>query len=723
VNCRLSRKGASIPRLLAVGLAWLGACVATDVAHGQITPPRYEELRLDSVFPAGGRRGESVVVEFRGTQEGLQQPRAIVMDGPPGVIARNIESVNASVVRATLEISPDAPPGRRWLRVASEQSGLTNFAAFVVGELPEGVEQEPNDERSRAMKVETPIVINGSITPQADADYFRFAASKGQNLVVAIAAHSLDIHGQGKNFGIADYHLELFDAAGRVVAEAEDTLGLDPLIEYRVEQAGEYVVKVGLLNHQGFPDAVYRLTVGEVPYVTSVFPAGGRRGEVTEVELSGPNIPVGTRRQISSPSEPSNSWLPWGYVTWSGEQTKGTASSGCDVPVAWNDWPEQLEREPNNRQAEATLINWSVTMNGRLAEPGDEDWFRVDLPMGKPVWFETMAHRFLRSPIDTRIELYDSAGKLVGENDDDAVVEPGYESIHDYRTTDSRLRFQAPLAGTYWVRVRDAAASGNARGVYRLIVRAAEPEFELRHYPDGVPVWGPGGTASVVVRIDRLAGFNGDVELSIEGLPAGWRSSRAVSLGVTAERPLNAYQNKILLTMTAPVDAKPGDWSEMRIIGRTKREDGSVGERCSWPLTWFYTSDTGFFRVAPVGRVAVARPLGITLEALVDEVTAPVKGQVMIPVRVARQPGTSESQMELWRELSLVTNLAGPGVGCGLTTPRSLAVREGRVEVPVQLPPEIYPGEYGVTVALTWRSDIRVGLPGPCTSLVRLKVK
>ncbi len=119
----------------------------------------------------------------------------------------------------------------------------------------------------------------------------------------------------------------------------------------------------------------------------------------------------------------------------------------------------------------------------------------------------------------------------------------------------------------------------------------------------------------------------------------------------------------------------------------------------------------------------MARPLGITLEALVDEVTAPVKGQVMIPVRVARQPGTSESQMELWRELSLVTNLAGPGVGCGLTTPRSLAVREGRVEVPVQLPPEIYPGEYGVTVALTWRSDIRVGLPGPCTSLVRLKVK
>ena len=33
-----------------------------------------------------------------------------------------------------------------------------------------------------------------------------------------------------------------------------------------------------------------------------------------------------------------------------------------------------------------------------------------------------------------------------------------------------------------------------------------------------------------------------------------------------------------------------------------------------------------------------------------------------------------------------------------------------------------YPGPYGITVALRWGSDIRGGMPGPCTQLIRLNV-
>src|SRR5262249_27314808 len=153
----------------------------------------------------------------------------------------------------------DAPLGRRWLRVLNERSGLTNFAYFVVGSLPERLEVEPNNEATKAEAVELPLVVNGRINPATDIDLFRFAGKKGQTLVAAIAAHAIDIHGQYKNYGIADFSLELLDAQGRTLASAEDTIGFDPLIEHVLPQDGDYLVRAQLLNFQGFPEAVYRL--------------------------------------------------------------------------------------------------------------------------------------------------------------------------------------------------------------------------------------------------------------------------------------------------------------------------------------------------------------------------------------------------------------------------------------------------------------------------------
>ena len=41
----------------------------------------------------------------------------------------------------------------------------------------------------------------------------------------------------------------------------------------------------------GREDFVYRITIGELPFVTSVFPLGGRAGAKTTVELTGWNLP------------------------------------------------------------------------------------------------------------------------------------------------------------------------------------------------------------------------------------------------------------------------------------------------------------------------------------------------------------------------------------------------------------------------------------------------
>lgn len=426
----------------------------------------------------------------------------------------------------------------------------------MVGRLPETLEVEPNNEIAKATVVTTPVVLNGKIDPKADIDCIRFAGKAGQKLVAAIAAFSLDIHGQYKDYGIADFSLELLDADGRTLAAAEDTLGFDPLIEHTLPRDGDYFVRVTMLNFGGYPDAVYRLTLGEVPYPIGTFPSGLQRGTEADVELFGPNIPPGTKRRVKAEADLT---VPLQFVT-----LDGPNHSGLDWPLAIGDFSEQLEAEPNNDREHATSLSWPATINARFAEPNDADWYRVSLTAGQKVWFDVTRsdsprpRRYVAASLRCR-------RKMLAENDDDS-HDPEYESFHHFRTTDSKLLFTAPAAGDFFVKLTEA--SGNsARAVYRLTIKEAKPDFHVRHFPDAVPIWGPGTTAAVLVKVDHLADFNDDVECSIEGLPPGWKSSSAVSLGRKPERYYNNYQRKVFLTITAPADAR---W------GRSCRSESSV---------------------------------------------------------------------------------------------------------------------------------------------------
>ncbi len=715
------------------GFAALSVLAFESGVSAQPMAPLYEECRLDSIYPTGGQRGTTVTIDLKGIEKGLAAPTELVIDGAPGLTVKELKRIDGRNMQATLEIAANAPLGRRWLRVQNERSGLTNFAYFVVGGLPERLEVEPNNTIAKAEQVPLPLVINGRINPAADLDFYRFTGKKGQKLVAAIAAHALDVHGQGKTYGIADFSLELLDAEGRTLASAEDTLGFDPLIEHELPRDGDYFVRVQLLNFQGFLEACYRLTVGEVPYVKGVFPAGFRRGTNTEVELFGANIPPGTKRLMGQvPVAQSGIALDKlaaaGLPAWLGEQgavwdpafplrhvtVDSDLSSGLDVPLVVGDLPEALEVEPNEDRTQSSLLAIPSTLNARFQRSGDIDWYRVRLEAKQKVQIEIVAQRFIRSPIDTLLQVYDAQGQMLLENDDET-FDPNYEAYHDFKTTDSKLVFTAPAAGEFFVKVTDQTGVNGPRAIYRLTVQEDRPDFRLTHFPDAVPIWGPGSTACVMVRIDRFSGCGDEIEVSVEGLPAGWSSKSATSLATSADRPNTAYQFKIFLSLTAPDNAVPGTSFPFRIVGRAKQADGTTLERASQPLNLFYTSDTGFFRASPVSRVAVAKSQGPWLESVTKEITIPRSGTGKILVKVHGADPTL-------KEMPIVVNLATLGVACGLTTPRNLPIVDGQVEVPLTLNPELPPGTYGITIAQTWRSDIRIGMPGPCTELIKLTV-
>ncbi len=683
--------------------------------HAQPAAPHYEECRLDSIYPVGGQRGTSVKVEFRGIEAGLSLPKDIIVDGPPGVVARDLKSVSGRLLEATLDIAPEAVPGRRFVRVLNERSGLTNCATFVVGCLPEQLEAEPNNAEPQGVKL--PVVVNGRVDPGADVDLYRFSAKAGEPLVAAIAAHAIDIHGQYKSYGIADFSLDLLDAQGRTIATAEDTLGFDPLITLKVPADGEYTVRAQLLNYGGFPEAVYRLTLGAVPYVTGVFPPGAQRGVSTPVELFGPNVPTGTLRQVLFPvaNKSPQTWLTLDDID----------TAGTDVPLAIGNFAESRETEPNDNVAQAHPILGTepVTINARFDRAGDVDWYRLKLDAGQKVRLETVAHRFLRSPVDTVLQVFDSQGKLLAENDDDP-LDPGYECFHDYKTTDSELTFAAPAAGEFLVRITEQANAGGERAMYRFTVKPALPDFHLRHFPDAVPVWGPGTTAAVLVRVDRFEGA-GDIDLTVEGLPEGWKTSGATSLSTTPQQPYNFYSMRQFLTITAPADAQPGTAVPFRIVGRMKLPppvttsataavQSETIEHESLPLTLLYTSDTGFFRFSSTSRAAVARPQGPWLEALTTDITLAPGATTTLPVRIHNAGDL--------KQMPVVISIATNGVATSLSPPQNLPITDGKIDVPLALPGD-FPRRhsFSLVVAQTWRSDIRIGMPGPCTQLIRLK--
>ena len=287
----------------------------TSPTIAEIAPPDYKWAILQSVYPSGAQRGTSVKVQFGIWEGGAEGASGILIDGP---------TRNHSPVMSKLKATPSTPlsisrrtphSAARMVRVHGGKAGLTNFRWFEVSDLPEYIEEDVKRANNTIQKpndlTRTPIVVNGRIQDILDQDCFRFSATKGQSIVAGVASHAIDAMGFDRNTrGFADLNLELLDASGRVVASAGDTVGFDPIIEFQAPEEGDYIARVSCLGYTGFPQAVYRLTLGDIGYVTSIFPGGGQLGESVEAELSGPNIKKGTKTTLLNDSSHTLTHLP-----------------------------------------------------------------------------------------------------------------------------------------------------------------------------------------------------------------------------------------------------------------------------------------------------------------------------------------------------------------------------------------------------------------------------
>jgi hypothetical protein len=480
----------------------------------------------------------------------------------------------AERVSVQISMAADAAPGTRELRLITK-GGVTNPLVFCVGQLAEATKSEArvelevrnDNKRSRyarttehtvnedAVAITLPSVANGQIDP-GGVDRYKFKAVKGQHLVIAAAARELIPYISDAVPGWFQATLTLYDAKGKQLDYADHyRFHPDPVLFDEIPADGEYTVEIRDSIYRGREDFVYRLAVGELPYVTSTFPLGGKLGGKTNVEVTGWNLPEskvtedvkGSKGKKVEPgiyplSAPKGGWI------------------FNRVPFSLDTLAEIQEKEPNNDPAAAQKVKLPIIVNGRIDQPGDLDVFRFDGRAGEQVVAEVFARR-LDSPLDSILKLTDANGKLLAANDDYDDKGAGLLT----HQADSRILTTLPATGTYYLSLGDTQHKGGREYAYRLRISRPQPNFELRVVPSSLNV-AAGSTVPVTVYALRRDGFEGDIALTLKDAPRGFFLSGAW---------IPANQDKARLTLTVP-GAKSDKPNNLHLEGKATIQGKTV---------------------------------------------------------------------------------------------------------------------------------------------------
>ncbi len=416
---------------------------------------------------------------------------------------RNANPAIAETVTLNITIAPDAKPGKHQLRLMTTP-GLSNPMTFCVDQLPEFREGQNEAEQTR---VTLPAIVNGQILP-GEVDRFRFQAQRGQSLVISARARALIPYLADAVPGWFQATLGLYDANGVEVAYDDDyRFNPDPVLHFEVPRDGEYVLEIKDAIYRGREDFVYRVIVGELPFVTSIFPLGGAADVQTRVKVKGWNLPTDT-------------------LSLDGVQPGIHAIAAFDgtcasdpLLFATDTLPECVAQEKKDESERAQKVTLPVVVNGRIDRPDDRDVFRFEGRGGDKIVAEILARR-LNSPVDSMIELTDAAGKRLAFNDDHEDKAEGLATHH----ADSFLSATLPTDGTYLVHIRDAQNKGGPAYAYRLRLSSPRPDFELRIVPSSINARA-GTTTLVTVYALRKDGFSGDIALTLKDAPPEWNLS------------------------------------------------------------------------------------------------------------------------------------------------------------------------------------------------------
>jgi hypothetical protein len=653
------------PSVVLVAAVLAGFAGAGPAPAQQLQGPGLPRPRLFVLSPPGGRAGTTVEATLTG--QDLDNPDGLLFDDP-GLKAefipeppppppnpkrpaprRNPAQARVSV-RFKVTIAAAVPVGNHDVRLVNKE-GVSNPRTFVVGDLPEVAEKEPNNDVDQAQRIELNSTVNGTIAAPTDVDYFVFAGKKAQRIAVSCLAGSIDSK--------LPAALELYDTSGRLLASNRDYREGDAVLDCTLPADGDYQVRVFAFAYtQGSPEHFYRLTVSTAPWIDAVFPPVVEPGKTSRVTVYGRNLPGGKSDptalldgrplekvtvEVAAPQGPQaphrlrfRGLVPPKSTGLDGFEFRLRNDVGTSNPflLTYARAPIVLDNEDNDTPEKAQEVPVPCTIAGRIEKRRDRDWYAFPARKGDVLSIEAFGDR-LGAPEDLYLQLRRAGMKqTLMELDDNPEVMNPVQFLT--RTEDPpRFRFVAPADGEYQLMVssREADLEAGPRQLYTVRIGPEEPDFRLvlmPHMPNNpeaclVP---RGGRAYFTVYAWRQDGFAGPITLTAVGLPNG----------VTCPaQTLGRDQHEGTLVLSATADAP--DWAGTIGVRGTVESDGRKVERearaasVTWPTPQ---------NVPPVCRLdhelvlAVRGAAPYLLTAGVEQLTVKQGQRVEVPVTVKR---------------------------------------------------------------------------------------
>lgn len=583
------------------------------------------------IYPAGSCKGTTVEVSIGG--QNLSKAEAIVFSGegvkgelipaPEGQKPRkkkgkkNIgEEDNlqlSDVVRFRVTVDRNAAPGMRDVRLKLP-SGMSNRLYFEVGQLPD-VCEEPAEKIS-AEAGSLPVTFNGQVT-RSDVDRFRFPAKKGQQLVFRVKGRVFVPYMADAVPGWFQPIIRLYDPSGREVAFNDDyTFHVDPVLFFKVPETGCYDIEINDALYRGREDFVYRIDVGELPFISSISPLGGPAGQKQTVNLRGYNLKSRTLKM----KNPEQGIIP---VT-----AKGKGGILSNTLLYSADGYGQLHAAPDAALSKSTALSIEP---GKVCErcftaPLQQHWFTFRLSRRQKCHLSVLSRR-LGAPSDVRMTIFAASGKAIADVDD--TEDPG-----DYMAThfaDPEITMDLK-PGVYKVRLIESQGRSGEEYAYRFCLDKARPDFSITMEPAsiGIPA---GGTGVFNVLLDRKQNFRSEVDLEIEGLPEGFTVSGA---------RIEKGKKKTIVSVTAPSGAaaeviRPRVFGLASEGGQTVRREASAAESMMQAFYYIHMLPMEEFRM----EVGTGQPFTMKIE-LPEGGDIPVlrrDRKVPLKVRIERKPG------------------------------------------------------------------------------------
>ncbi|WP_395716668.1 serine protease [Prosthecobacter sp.] len=439
---------------------------AVSVLAQQVTLPL---PRLLTIMPMGGQAGQSVEVTITG--ENIEDVTELTFSSPK-ITAK---PVAGATNKFTVSIAADAPVGVYDARVMS-RLGVSSVRAFSVNKLPEVVRTKANNTLETALPLAVGSICNATMTKRA-VDFYSFQGVKDQAVAIDCAAVGIDSR--------LTPVLILADGKGADL-KVNRTGGM---IDFTPPADGTYIIKVSDLTYQGGERHFYRLALQK-----------------------GPAQPQPQTQTVSAMS-----WPPEGLA--------------AVAPAK--------ESEPPNK------ITLPCDIAGAFFPAADVDTYEFTAKKGETWWVEVASERLglntdpfvlVQQVKDGKFtdvaELYDIAPPMKVTSNGYSYDGPPY----DAGSPDVLGKFEVKEDGTYRLQVRDlfGGTRSDPHNVYRLLVRQAAPDFSLAAWAvhmtlrngDRASLSKPmslrqGDSRAFEVVVQRRDGFDGEIEIAMEGLPQG----------------------------------------------------------------------------------------------------------------------------------------------------------------------------------------------------------